>query len=423
MSRDEPDDEPEMRLTVRVHPGARGDEVGGRYGTGEPPVLIVRVAAPARDGQANERLVARAGPRLRRAPECRDGGGGRPRSDQGRRGARRRSPTSSPTSWHDDWPHRARSPRSRFMPPVAPATPGFGSGPASTAILSPTSTRTQPTERLTRCRVARCSPPAAAQRLRRRPTWPPGGARRVVVPRGQREATGSWKVFRRRTRRRALVRSGHARRRERGCFGEPAQAVAGDERSTPWRGGQDVAGADAGRPAPRRIRSLVIASIVGIGTSSLRSGSGHRRSAPEDANTLPHRGPMIQGHRERIWRVAEMTIPTAPRGRGERARLRGRVGDRRDHRGQRRVHPGAPPAARRHRATVARGQPGRAARLSRRLTRGAELRGQRRSAGARRAGGAPGATRRCGWGSSSSGTRSCSSPRPTGSPVRSRKPR
>jgi uncharacterized protein len=46
-----------MRLTVRVHPGARGDEVGGRYGSGEPPVLIVRVAAPARDGQANERLV------------------------------------------------------------------------------------------------------------------------------------------------------------------------------------------------------------------------------------------------------------------------------------------------------------------------------------------------------------------------------
>lgn len=47
----------EVRLTVRVHPGARTDEVGGRYGTDEPPVLIVRIAAPARGGRANQRLV------------------------------------------------------------------------------------------------------------------------------------------------------------------------------------------------------------------------------------------------------------------------------------------------------------------------------------------------------------------------------
>lgn len=46
-----------MRLTVRVHPGARRDEVGGRYGTEEPPILIVRVAAPAIGGRANQRLV------------------------------------------------------------------------------------------------------------------------------------------------------------------------------------------------------------------------------------------------------------------------------------------------------------------------------------------------------------------------------
>jgi uncharacterized protein YggU (UPF0235/DUF167 family) len=44
-------------MTVRVHPGARRDDVGGRYGSAEPPVLIVRVAAPATDGRANDRLV------------------------------------------------------------------------------------------------------------------------------------------------------------------------------------------------------------------------------------------------------------------------------------------------------------------------------------------------------------------------------
>jgi uncharacterized protein len=44
-------------LTVRVYPGARRDEVGGRYGTEEPPILIVRVTAPATDGRANDRLA------------------------------------------------------------------------------------------------------------------------------------------------------------------------------------------------------------------------------------------------------------------------------------------------------------------------------------------------------------------------------
>jgi hypothetical protein len=32
--------------------------VGGRYGTDEPPVLIVRVAAPPTGGRANQALVA-----------------------------------------------------------------------------------------------------------------------------------------------------------------------------------------------------------------------------------------------------------------------------------------------------------------------------------------------------------------------------
>jgi uncharacterized protein (TIGR00251 family) len=44
-------------VSVRVHPGARRSEVGGRYGTDDPPVLIVRVAAPAVDGRANSALL------------------------------------------------------------------------------------------------------------------------------------------------------------------------------------------------------------------------------------------------------------------------------------------------------------------------------------------------------------------------------
>lgn len=52
-----------MRVTVRAYPSAKRTSVGGRYGSGEPPVLIVRVTAPAVDGKANEavrRAVANA---------------------------------------------------------------------------------------------------------------------------------------------------------------------------------------------------------------------------------------------------------------------------------------------------------------------------------------------------------------------------
>jgi len=47
-----------VRITVRVHPGAREDSVGGRYGDVEPPVLTVRVRARAVDGRANDAVVA-----------------------------------------------------------------------------------------------------------------------------------------------------------------------------------------------------------------------------------------------------------------------------------------------------------------------------------------------------------------------------
>jgi uncharacterized protein (TIGR00251 family) len=46
-----------VRVNVRVYPAARRTNVGGRYGTAEPPVLIVRVNAPATDGRANAAVI------------------------------------------------------------------------------------------------------------------------------------------------------------------------------------------------------------------------------------------------------------------------------------------------------------------------------------------------------------------------------
>jgi uncharacterized protein len=46
-----------VRVTVRVYPAAKRASVGGRYGSSEPPVLMVRVAAPAVDGKANEAVL------------------------------------------------------------------------------------------------------------------------------------------------------------------------------------------------------------------------------------------------------------------------------------------------------------------------------------------------------------------------------
>ncbi len=46
-----------MRVPVRTRPGASRTSVGGRYGTGEPPVLVVAVTAPAVDGRATEAVL------------------------------------------------------------------------------------------------------------------------------------------------------------------------------------------------------------------------------------------------------------------------------------------------------------------------------------------------------------------------------
>jgi uncharacterized protein len=43
-----------VKVLIRVSPGSRRRQVGGRYGDAEPPVLIVRVTERAVDGRANE---------------------------------------------------------------------------------------------------------------------------------------------------------------------------------------------------------------------------------------------------------------------------------------------------------------------------------------------------------------------------------
>ena len=43
---------------VRVQPNAKRTLVGGHYGEQDPPVLRVRVTAPAVDGKANAAVVA-----------------------------------------------------------------------------------------------------------------------------------------------------------------------------------------------------------------------------------------------------------------------------------------------------------------------------------------------------------------------------
>ncbi len=44
-------------MIVRVSPGSQMTTVGGRYGDAEPPVLVVRVAARAVEGKANDAVV------------------------------------------------------------------------------------------------------------------------------------------------------------------------------------------------------------------------------------------------------------------------------------------------------------------------------------------------------------------------------
>ena len=46
-----------MRVTVRVRPGAAGEQVGGRYGDGAEAALVVAVTARAIDGAATEAVL------------------------------------------------------------------------------------------------------------------------------------------------------------------------------------------------------------------------------------------------------------------------------------------------------------------------------------------------------------------------------
>jgi uncharacterized protein (TIGR00251 family) len=46
-----------LRFAVKVHPGSKLTEVGGRHGDLEPPVLVARVKAQAVDGRANRALL------------------------------------------------------------------------------------------------------------------------------------------------------------------------------------------------------------------------------------------------------------------------------------------------------------------------------------------------------------------------------
>jgi uncharacterized protein YggU (UPF0235/DUF167 family) len=46
-----------MRIVVRVSPKAHATKVGGRYGDSDPPVLVIRVTAPAVDGKANAATI------------------------------------------------------------------------------------------------------------------------------------------------------------------------------------------------------------------------------------------------------------------------------------------------------------------------------------------------------------------------------